>query len=478
MRLILLLASFMLLLGEAVAAPPHEEPIIFEADDGSSVEAFQGAFEVPENRTNPDSRTLTIGYVRFPATTHTPGAPIVYLAGGPGGSGTGTARGPRFPLFMAMREHADVIAFDQRGTGLSDQIDRCVADQREPHDEIISDQLMIERYREAFTDCVVVWEEQGVDIRGYTTLESVADIDALRDHLGAEKVSLWGISYGTHLALAAVKVMENRIDRVVLASVEGLDQTVKLPSRTDNYFDVLQAAVNTQASAQDAYPDIKALISRVHARLEDEPVTLTIPLRDGTTDTRVWTRRDMQLLATRMIADPDNAVFLLQLYAAADAGNYEPITFVLSRYHSPDDRIGFNGMSAGMDLASGITPQRLARFEHEAASALMGQWHNFPMPQLSGTVPELDLGDEFRSSPISDIPALVLMGTLDGRTYPESQLEAVAGMTNVTAITVVNAGHNLFMSSPKVREAMDAFFEGQEAPSKEITIPLPQFITE
>src|SRR5690606_28539839 len=64
-------------------------------------------------------RRIRLGYVRFPSTAAQPGPPIIYLAGGPGGSGVDAATGPRFPIFMALRAVADVIAFDQRGTGLS-----------------------------------------------------------------------------------------------------------------------------------------------------------------------------------------------------------------------------------------------------------------------------------------------------------------------------------------------------------------------
>jgi len=66
------------------------------------------------------------------------------------------------------------------------------------------------------------WKDEGVDVFGYTTLENVQDLDALRRHLGAEKITLWGISYGSHLALAALKTMDDRIEKVIIASAEGM----------------------------------------------------------------------------------------------------------------------------------------------------------------------------------------------------------------------------------------------------------------
>ena len=68
---------------------------------------------------------LTLRYIRFPATGTTDAATIVYLAGGPGGSGIGMARGSHFLLFMAMREFGDVIALDQPGTGSSNDLAEC-----------------------------------------------------------------------------------------------------------------------------------------------------------------------------------------------------------------------------------------------------------------------------------------------------------------------------------------------------------------
>jgi len=98
-------------------------------------------------------------------------------------------------------------------------------------------------------------------------VQNAHDLDALRRHLGADRIVLWGTSYGSTLALAALKEIEDSIAKVVLSSVEGLNQAIKLPARTDECFDRLQDAINSQPEAKAVYPDIKGLMRRVHAKL-------------------------------------------------------------------------------------------------------------------------------------------------------------------------------------------------------------------
>ena len=459
----------------AAAQLNGETPYEFTARSGETVAAFRGAFLVPENRSDPDSRMIELGYVRFPATSERAGSPIVYLAGGPGGSGVLTATGRRFPLFMAMREHGDVIAFDQRGTNWSDDTPRCTSDEILEDDIAYSDAEIAAVYRRAVEACGAFWREQGVDVRGYTTAESARDLSALRRHLGAERLSLWGISYGSHLALAAIDILPDELDRVIITGAEGLDQTVKLPARTDAYFARMQAAIDAQPDAAAILPDIDGLMRRVHARLEAEPVMLAIPTPDGGATPLLVTRQRAQFFASFGIADPANARYLFLIYYLLDAGEHEALAALLANFHDPAAPIDLRVMPTAMDLASGITAERLARVEAQARNSLVGGYLNFPMPQIRGALDGLDLGDDFRNGPSGDVPVLLLTGTLDGRTYIEGQREAVAGLTNVTQIMVENAGHNLFMSSPEVGEAMARFMRGEAAASDVITVDPPDF---
>lgn len=452
-----------------------ETPFSFEPRTGGPVSAFKGTFEVPENRAEPGSRKLTLHYVRFPATGDSPGAPIVYLAGGPGGSGIWFAKQWRFPLFMAMREFGDVIALDQRGTGASNDAPTCTSSQSIDYAAKMSDQAYINVQQTAFQECLTFWREAQIDLRGYNSRESVADLEALRTHLGVEKLTLWGLSYGSHLAFAAIKVMGSRIERVVIASAEGLDQTIKLPARTDAYFDRLQAAIDTQPAAQAAYPDIKATMRRVHLRLDEQPIALEVPRRDGSSTTVVFQRRDMQRLASAMIADPKRyAMDLIGLYSSLERNDSKPLIPVLQQWLDADGSVAFAAMPVMMDLASGIGSERRKLIDEQAETGLLGPWLNETL-YLAEMAPAFDLGDGFRQPPVSDVPLLLLSGTLDGRTYIESQREAVTGFANAQMVTVRNAGHNLLMSSPEVTAVIQEFMRGKNVAGREIEVDLPEF---
>jgi pimeloyl-ACP methyl ester carboxylesterase len=199
------------------------KPYAFETNDKKDkVDAEFGTVFVPENRSDPESNLIELAFVRFKSTAKNPGPPIVYLAGGPGGSGIGTARGSRFPLFMALREIADVIAFDQRGTGFSKPNLTCIDRLALPLNVAPTREAAIKEMRENSDSCAFYWRNiQRVDLSAYNTNESADDLEDLRKALGVDQISLWSISYGTHLAFATMRRHPASIHRAILAGTEG-----------------------------------------------------------------------------------------------------------------------------------------------------------------------------------------------------------------------------------------------------------------
>lgn len=456
----------------AIATPAPQltvEPYTFTGPNGVKVEAERGTFEVAENRSNPNSRRIRIGFVRFKSTSPNPGDPIVYLAGGPGGTGTGTAQGPRFPLFMALREVADVIAYDQRGTGFSSPTPTCVA--TPPFEgTTFSRATIVPFYRDRLTKCFDQWTSQGVDIDAYTTLESAHDLEDLRRALGANKLNLWGISYGSHLGLAFMKYHGASVNRAVLSGIEGLDQTIKRPALTDKLFARVQAIIDADPAAKAAYPDLAALMRRVHAKLNAAPATVSFTPPNATAPVSVtFDGFAIQLLASQSIADPPAIARLPPLYAALDKGDYARVAPMV--YGMRQQVAAFRGMPDAMDLASGATPARLALVTKEAETALIGDTLNFPMPHIMGIRPQIDAGDKFRAPFTSPITALFISGTLDGRTYPEEAEEEIKGFPNRRRLIVENGGHNIYEADQRVADAVLAFFKGQPTPERIVMNP-------
>ncbi|MDO9337445.1 MAG: alpha/beta hydrolase [Caulobacter sp.] len=468
-RRAVLAAGFALPALASAFAAGAAEPFRFKSSAGVETDAERGDFEVPEDRRDPGSRRIRLSYVRFPSTAARPGPPIVYLAGGPGGTATGAAAGRRFPIFMALREVADVIAFDQRGTGASNHIPR-LSPQPTPLPAFTRAGLTAD-VRAEFSRAWAEWTAAGVSMAGYNTAQSADDIDDLRRHLGAEKIDLWGISYGSHLGLSVLRRHGRRIGRVALASLEGQDQTVKRPAHADAYLRRVDALLGADPALRATIPDLLALMRRVHARLEAAPVRITVPVRGAPTEVTVGGFA-VQLLAGSLIANPETLVMLPGLYLALDAGEVSVLKpFITQIAGLP----GVNGMPEAMDLASGISPRRLALVQREARTAALGDALNFPMPHLLGAVPGVDLGEAFRAPMRIDHPALLVSGTLDGRTPLEEQAEVAAQFRHASRVIVENAGHNVFEAHPEVQGMLVRFFRGEAVADTRLSLPTPKF---
>ena len=103
MRLWIIL-FFVVLLGACNTNPPYE--------------TIDGILKVPENRNNPNSRTLKLVFKVLKAKKpDSLKSPIVYLQGGPGGA---TLVMEEFWKNHSLRNDRDIVLMDQRGTGASE----------------------------------------------------------------------------------------------------------------------------------------------------------------------------------------------------------------------------------------------------------------------------------------------------------------------------------------------------------------------
>ncbi len=454
------------------------EPYIFENSKQESVEAEMGTLTVPANRIKTDGRSLQLKFVRFKSTNPNPGSPIVYLAGGPGGSGISTARGSRFELFMAMREVADVIAFDQRGTGLSNENPRYENYWVYPFDQPLDKDTAYRMITEFTAGAARFWKEKGVELGDYNTNESADDLNDLRRALGVEKLSLWSISYGSHLALATMKRHEQYLDKVILAGVEGWDHTVKLPSDSQKLLERIDSLIKSDPEASSSYPDFLGDLKALLQKVDQQPalVSTTHPLTGQKIEVAVG-KYDLQILIASTLRGP--SIFRRLPYWCKQMLNddFSGISKWVPYTHGGN----VSAMSLAMDVASGISPERLKRIEREEKETLLAGAINFPYMAHRAALPDLDLGSSFRHPVRSDLPVLCISGTLDGRTQPSNATEVLQYLSNGHHLIIHGAGHSdpLFLSSPDIKETMLAFMKGEPVEVyQDIMLPPVKFYVE
>jgi pimeloyl-ACP methyl ester carboxylesterase len=450
-------------------------PRVFESAHGEKVDVEFGELTVPENRQKADSSLIQIAFVRFKSTAKSPAAPIVYLAGGPGGSGIAAARGTRFPLFMAMREVADVIALDQRGVGLAKPNLVCKEKVSFAPEKLQSRADLLEIYRRQSNACAATFKQQGVDLTGYNTNESADDLEDLRRAIGARSISLWGISYGTHLSLATIKRHEKSIERVILAGVEGPSHTIKLPSNIQKHLEHIDRLVSADPNLSKDIPSFVNLVKTVLEQTERAPVTVEVMDSNTKEPVKVVLNKfAIQLLTAFSFGSGEAA--LPARYYSMSKGDFSLAAqgwLNVSRARS----VG-SAMTFMMDCASGLTNERRKQIVREAETTLLGDVMDFPFPDVCDAWGNPDTGAAFRAPAKSNVPALFISGTLDVRTPPSNAEEVGRGFPKSTHLIIDGAVHSdpLFLSSPQIKDVMLEFMKGQRISTTKITLKPLQFV--
>jgi pimeloyl-ACP methyl ester carboxylesterase len=453
------------------------EPYTLKTFDGKEQSAELGRLSVRENRTGRSNRLIQLAFVRLRSTAVQPGAPVIFLAGGPGVPGIGMGRIPvYFRLFERLRETSDVILLDQRGTGMSSPGLQCPArNVSAPSDVLASDLKIQQQLAKTIKSCAEDLRAKGIELAAYNINSVADDIDDLRQALGVDKVNLLGMSFGTQLALATVRRHGEHLERVVLAGTQGSDDNLILPNTFDLLLKKISLLVAQDIAINKSVPDFALLVETVLNQFDKNPVTLTITDRRTKQPVKVIVGKVALQVLLQGLSDERAVSSIPAFYYTISRGDYSLLTRSVEGLYNSLGGSGNSAMSVAMSCSGGYSSERFARVQREAQTSLVGNAINLQLiPGICKLVGDPDLGPEHRTRLWSTIPTLFLSGTLDGTTPPFQAEQVRWGFPNSVHLIVENAGHET-LPFTRVQSIVLDFFKGQDVSDRTVSLPRPGF---
>jgi pimeloyl-ACP methyl ester carboxylesterase len=458
---------------------------------GSSNEVACGHLTVPIDPSGATPGTITLAMRRHRSPVGEAKDAVIALAGGPGQSAI-----PFLSQFTEMLgpivSTRDLIAFDQRGTGLSHPLS-CPA----------FEHLTGGGSPGAIAICA---GQIGPTRSLYTTADTVADIEAIREAAGYEKLVLYGTSYGTKVAELYAQEYPGHVEALVLDSVvppsgpEPFDETSFAAVGR-----VLRQLCSAGACARISSQPVRDL-ARLVRRMGQGSVSGRVVDGEGVAHTTLVSSND---LIGILVAGDLNPVLRSEFPAAVRSalqGDTAALARLMTRAESESEE-GEAELSEGFDSPlyySTICDETDFPWSRSASprarmldalTALKGQRASLFAPFTAANA--LALSDvpacadwpftpgtpEVDEASLPNVPTLILSGADDLRTPTANAREVAAQIPDAHLLVVPNTGHSVLGSDPTscAQHALQAQFEGRpiaqckdrRAPALLLPTPLP-----
>ena len=249
------------------------------ADLGFEVNMDCGYVVVPEFYNGESTRELKIGITRFNSGNGTSVTPLFKLAGGPGAenisSGSFALLQPE--LLGKVLEQRDIVFIEQRGTKFTDTFLTCPENDTSSwgaYEQGLTGEEADQYMLGTLEKCINELKAQGINFDAYNSLENAADVNAVREALGYDKIIYYGASYGAQLGQHVMRDFPQILEAVVLDGANSLSRKSWVEDRAldaqwgiDNMIELCEA----EQKCRETY-EISALLDAGLALFDNGPL--------------------------------------------------------------------------------------------------------------------------------------------------------------------------------------------------------------
>lgn len=482
--------------GPSTTVPPYDISLRsincpFDRDSANRMKVDCYNLIVPMRRDQPKGAKVYLAVAKIHSTSPTPlPDPVVYLDGGPGGSAMTSIDRWTAPVSPLLAQR-DVILVDQRGTGYSQPRLNC------DRAFLTSPKGEFDDRRDEAAKCLVDLRTEKIEPNAFNTTESASDVADLRTALKAPAINLFGISYGTRLALWTMATHPEGIRSVVLDSTYP-PGFAKLHEDTATNLNRAIEALFADCAAQPAcharYPDLRGTLYRTIDRLDAQPLTLrrydpvlrkyvNTPYTGGDYLMALFSG----LYLTEVMPDIPKAIYTGGAGNVPDAVDLFYGRGALERRQEDDqkkrppgalDRPSFtDGLNYSVECAEsapGITAESVDAAAAGLAPEIAKATTAMRKRQLE-VCSVWDVSPKPLTEVASPIPTLVLAGTYDPITPPSWGEHVASLLPNSRFVTVIGSGHAVYYAGDCPKQLVTQFIDDPAAPGPDCTGAAPDF---
>jgi pimeloyl-ACP methyl ester carboxylesterase len=468
-----------LVAGTTAAAPAPAAHPVFEScqigasDSAQRLQALCTTITVPEDRGHPEGKHIGLHVALLKARSSSPKPDaLFFIAGGPGQASTESFV-QEGAAFDRIRSEHDVVLVDQRGTGGSNRLD-CpeAASGMDQGDAAVT---------AAAADCL---KHLPADPRFYTTTVAVQDLDEVRKALGYPSVDLYGISYGTRVALQYLRAYPGSVRSVILDGVVPADLALgpEVSLGAQRALGLIFTRCGADAACHQAFPDLAADFAGLQHSLTAHPASVTLrdPLSGAPrTETLSW---DKVAGAVRLMSYQSETASLLPLliHQAGAKHDYAPLMGTALIFSGEIEDSFAGGMAAAV-LCTEDAPFLKVEDAKALQDTYLGAYTVDSLQRSCRAWPRGVMAPDFKQPVVSAKPVLLLSGEDDPITPPANAERAARTLSNSLSLVVPGQGHgNVFRGClPRIAaEFVDAgSVKGLDTACVKDTKPFPFFVS-
>ena len=409
------------------------------AQGAESLSALCSTLSVPEDHSKPDGRKIQLAVSWLPASKQAEEDPIFLLAGGPG-QGARQSFPPIAAAFAEARKTRNIILLDQRGTGDSNPL-KC--EDSKGNSAVVEGEDYSSGAAADFAAKCAAGYAGKVDVSQFSTADAIIDLDLARQAIGAAKINLIGISYGTRVAQQYAKAFPNSTRTVTIDGIAPLETVLgqEHAKNLEASLDLQFARCSKDKACLQKMGDPRAQLNQLLATLAKGP----IPVRYRDAVSGEWQDGEFSTghiaMLTRMLAYAPQAAALLPLqFSEANKGHVESLMALSEMVNRDVSGMIMHGMQLSVMCGEDV-PDLVV--DPEDRSRLLGTGLVEVMQAQCAVWPHKQRPADFRKPLAGKVPVLILSGEFDPVTPPRYGDMVAKHLPNAKHIVAKGTGHNV-----------------------------------